>query len=194
MDFNAYTEYFQEILNREEGSQLPPYDNADYLNYAKLNFSRSKRWLKTAVLSSEVQNAVDAINFPQKWIVITEPWCGDAAHVIPFIQMIAARNPNIEIDYELRDAEPFRIEKYLTRGGRSIPKLIIKDTEGNDLATWGPRPAGCQVLYDTLVLENKDFETVKTEIQNWYNNDKGNEIMAELTQVILSTSRQEINA
>ena len=94
--------------------------------------------------------------------------------------MIAALNPLISVDIELRDSEPHRINDYLTNGGKSIPKLIIQDELGKDLATWGPRPAACQVFYDTLKEKDADFETIKIELQKWYNHDEGKEIMKEI--------------
>lgn|SRR5690606_3649817 len=192
MDFKTYTEYFESIVDSKPEDLKAPYDNPDYFNYTKLNFSRSKRWLKTGALTVEAIEAVSSVSEPQQWIIITEPWCGDAAHVVPFIQMLAELNPLITTDYELRDSPPHRINDYLTRGGKSIPKLIIRNAAGKDLATWGPRPAGCQLLYDQLMLENSDFETVKTELQNWYNKDKGQQIMEELSEIISNEKQVKI--
>ena len=136
MTFEEYKSYFSDIIDKDQDKQVAPYDNPMYYDYTKLNWSRMKRWLKTGKLSSEVLEAVKKINTPQNWIIITEPWCGDASHNVPFMEMIAKENPLISISYELRDSEPNRINEYLTNGGKSIPKLIIRDTEGVDLATW----------------------------------------------------------
>jgi len=178
MDFSQYLLVFEDILH----TQTPPapYDNAAYLDYAKLNWSRMNRWLKKGVLSEQLIDVIRKISKPQQWIVITEPWCGDAAHSVPFIQLAAQQNPLISVAYELRDSLPFRINEYLTNGSKSIPKLIIRDAEGKDLATWGPRPAECQVLFDKLKADGADFETQKVALQNWYNTDKGHSVQAEL--------------
>jgi hypothetical protein len=178
MNFQSYLDYFEGILN----NPVPPapYDKPDYFNYAKLNWTRMQRWLKHGVLTEEIKTIVSTIKTPQYWIIITEPWCGDAAHVVPFLHLIAELNPLIKTDYELRDAEPFRINEYLTKGGKSIPKLIIRDEIGKDLATWGPRPAECQLLFDKLKEEQADFETFKIELQKWYNHDEGEKILKEI--------------
>ncbi len=178
MNFHSYLDYFENILNNP--APPAPYDKPDYYNYAKLNWSRMNRWFKTGALTEEIKSIVAKINEPQQWIIITEPWCGDASHVVPFLEMIAKLNPLIETQYELRDTEPFRINEYLTRGGKSIPKLIIRNASGKDLATWGPRPAGCQKLYDKLHEEKADFEKMKIELQQWYNQDNGKEIVKEI--------------
>ncbi len=98
--------------------------------------------------------------------------------------MLAALNPLVTTEYQLRDAEPFLIQHYLTNGGKSIPKLISRDAEGKDLFTWGPRPEACQAVYDQLKAENADFETIKTEIQKWYNDDKGQSLQREMLAVL----------
>ncbi|MDQ0108792.1 hypothetical protein J2T02_003932 [Chitinophaga terrae (ex Kim and Jung 2007)] len=182
MDFAAYLDVFEKILH--DPAPKKPYDNPDYFNYAKLNWSRMHRWLKQAKLAPEAQEAVMQVKAPQQWIIITEPWCGDAAHSVPLMELIAAMNPLISVDYQLRDSPPFLIDNYLTNGGKSIPKLIIRNSEGKDLGTWGPRPAECQALYNSLTAEKADFETLKTALQKWYNKDQGQAIMAELTAVI----------
>jgi len=185
MTFEAYHQYFETIIQKTPDQQTAPYNNPDYFDYTKLNWSRMNRWLKTGQLTDAVKEAVLAINTPQQWIIITEPWCGDAAHSVPFLEMISRLNPLISVSYELRDSEPFRINDYLTNGGKSIPKLIIKDNTGADLATWGPRPAACQEIYNRLTAEKADFEKVKTELQLWYNADKGVGVQEELTSLLL---------
>ncbi len=184
MNFQEYLHYFEHVLNND--TPVAPYDNPDYLNYTRLNWARMNRWLKTAVLTEEMTAAVKAIHEPQQWIVITEPWCGDAAHIVPFLQLIALENPLISVDYELRDSEPHRINSYLTNGGKSIPKLVIRNAQNEDMAVWGPRPAKCQEVYAALSAQKTDIETLKTALQNWYNADKGKEIQAELS-ALLST-------
>ncbi|MBZ9632234.1 thioredoxin family protein [Salegentibacter sp. LM13S] len=187
MNFQEYSIYFKNILLKPVTEHQPPYDNPDYLNYTKLNWSRMNRWFKTGKLSNDIVEVVKKIDQPQHWIIITEPWCGDAAHNIPFIEMIASENTLITVSYELRDAAPYRIEQYLINGTQSIPKLIIKDEKGEDLATWGPRPENCQKIYAELLKEQASFEIIKTEIQNWYNLDKGKGLQKELEDVLSST-------
>jgi hypothetical protein len=182
MTFNEYLATFESILSSTHPAA--PYDQPDYFNYAKLNWSRMNRWLKQALPSEDIIETLAGIKEPQHWIVITEPWCGDAAHIIPFINMIAELNPLITIDYQLRDAEPFLINEHLTNGGKAIPKLVIRDATGHDIASWGPRPVDCQVLYIKLKAEHADFETMKTELQKWYNADRGIQIQEELNRLL----------
>jgi hypothetical protein len=184
MNFQEYVALFKSIADKDIADSAPPYNNPDYLDYTKLNWSRMNRWLKTGKLADEFSALLKKIDKPQHWIVITEPWCGDAAHNIPFIEMAAKGNPLITVSYELRDAAPFRIEQYLTNGTKSIPKLIVRDADGNDLGTWGPRPKDCQVIYTQLSKEKAPFDKVKVELQNWYNDNKGRDIQTELYSLL----------
>lgn len=182
MNFQAYIEQFEQILNGP--NRQAPYDNEDYFNYTKLNWSRMNRWLKKGEILPQVKEKIQSITEKQEWIVITEPWCGDASHIVPFIHMMAELNPLIHVDYELRDSEPFRINEYLTNGGKAIPKLIIKSDQGEDLANWGPRPAECQQLYKEMHDNKVPFEEVKIRLQNWYNEHQGVEIQEEIIALI----------
>ncbi|GAA6765769.1 thioredoxin family protein [Flavobacterium sp. CGRL1] len=184
MNFNQYKNCFKDIVDKDPAEHNLPYNNPDYLDYTKLNWSRMNRWFKTGKLSDALVKTIHSVKSPQNWIIITEPWCGDASHNIPFIEMIAGENPLISVSYQLRDSEPHLIEKYLTNGTKSIPKLIIRDEENIDLGTWGPRPFDCQNLYSDLLKENAGFEKIKLEIQNWYNADKGASIQQELDYLI----------
>lgn len=184
MNLQQYLEHFERILNSPKPEA--PYDAPDYFNYAKLNWSRMNRWFKKGILNDETKSIVNGVKMDQKWILITEPWCGDAAHLVPFIIMMARENENIQLDIELRDSEPNRIEHYLTNGGKSIPKLIVKDVKGNDLFTWGPRPSNCQTFFEELKAKNLTFEEQKIELQNWYNHDDGQSVQKELNALLKS--------
>lgn len=182
MNFTSYLNFFGEIINSP--NPAAPYDNPDYLEYTRLNYSRFRRWLKTGVLTPETQRLLKGITAPQTWIVITEPWCGDAAHSLPFIELMAKENPLITTVYELRDSEPHRIEGYLTGGGKAIPKLIIQQSQGQDLGVWGARPEACQALYLEAVKQGESADVIKEKIQRWYNADKGVSIQQEICALV----------
>lgn len=184
MNYSAYTQLFREILTAQHPPA--PYDNPDYFNYTKLNESRMKRWMKTMVIEEELKQLLEHLRVKQHWIIITEPWCGDASHIVPFLVRMTELSDTVTYELQLRDTEPFLINDYLTNGGKAIPKLISRDQQGNDLFVWGPRPSGAQQLMNRLKEEAADFERIKLELQNWYNNDKGNEIQSELKELLKS--------
>ena len=181
-DWEGYLNAFNTILTAE--TPLQPYDNPAYLDYVKLNNSRQKRWLKTGQLAADLIDKIKRIDQPQTWYIITEPWCGDAAHSIPFLKLMSEQNPLITVKMVWRDTPPLMIENYLTNGGKSVPKLIVRDAEENDLYTWGPRPAPCQEIYLEMKERNAPFEEQKVVLQNWYNNDKGATLQKEFIELI----------
>lgn len=180
--WEKYLDKFEEVLAQE--TPQPPYDDPMYLDYFKLNRSRQRRWLKTAEINADLTQIIKSLDKKQTWYLITEPWCGDAAHNVPFIYKMTELNPNIELKIVWRDTAPYMIEDYLTNGGKSIPKLVIRDENEKDLHVWGPRPAECQTLYEQLKAENADFEKQKIELQNWYNKDKGQSVQKEFVEML----------
>lgn len=178
MNFQEYHALFSQILTSEKVES--PYDNPEYLNYTKLNQSRQKRWMKNGVILDETKTIFAQLSIKQHWIIISEPWCGDASHIVAFLVKMAELNPLISYGIQLRDSAPYLIENYLTNGGKAIPKLIIRDENGNDIAVWGPRPEKAQKMFLELKASNTEYSEQKIALQNWYNEDEGIEIQKEI--------------
>lgn len=182
MVFSEYMSLFEDVISNPSNYLL--YRDEAYQQYAKMNWTRTNRWLKRFEPDQSFMEVVGNLEEKQRWIIITEPWCGDAAHIIPILVKLAAQNKNIEVDIQLRDDEPFLIESYLTNGGKAIPILIIRDEEDNDIAVWGPRPVACQALFNQLKSEGAEFDEIKEAIQKWYNVDKGMAIQEEIKGIL----------
>lgn len=174
------TEYIATFeLEHPEYSSYP----TNYQHYIPLNKSRFTRSLKQGVITQELTEVIRAINEKQDWVIITEPWCGDAAQIVPYLFKIAALNPLINVLVQLRDSHS-EIESYLSDGKMSIPKLIVRDKQGIDLFTWGPRPQKLETIYLELKNKNENIDDMKTILQKWYNDDKGKEIQEEIMELI----------
>lgn len=152
------------------------------IHYTQLNFQRMKRWKTTGKLLHETAAYIKALDAPQTWTVLTESWCGDAAHSFLFIQKMADLNPVISLEWKLRDEHPALMDRYLTNGGRAIPKLIV--TQGSrELFHWGPRPKIVQQVYQTMRDQGRPYDEISTELQRIYNRDKGVAIQEEIVQL-----------
>ena len=185
MTIENYLQYHEQIINQTSEERIAPYDDPAFIDYTVMNWQRTSRWLKTGKILPEMETLLKSIDKKLNWLLITEPWCGDAAHIVPFIKLFAEVNPNINLTVELRDAEPNSIDNYLTNGkSKSVPILVIRDEDQKDLAVWGPRPKDCQVVYDELHNQNADFETLKSALQKWYNADKGVSLQKELMVIL----------
>ena len=155
-------------------------------DFTKLNRARMNRLDKTQQILPELENSIQQITEKQVWIVLTESWCGDAAQNVPVLQKLAEMNPLIDLRLVLRDDNDELMQKYLTNGGKSIPKLIAVSADlDKELFTWGPRPATAQVEVKRLLDENGGFnDKVKEGVQVWYNNDKGISMQNELIDLL----------
>merc|ERR1711991_1283980 len=100
MTFGGYVEMTQRLL--EQGKTTGPNQSQMMVDYTRLNQQRTKRWIKKGAVEINSTLLGSASESPQKWLVISEPWCGDAAHALPFIQKIADLL-KIELRIVLRD-------------------------------------------------------------------------------------------
>lgn len=183
MNFNDYQQQFEAILSGAKTNDV--YEDPHFVNYTKLNQSRMNRWLKKGELLANTKRTLAEINSPQKWVLISEPWCGDAAHCVPFIVMMAEQNNFISLEIQLRDTNS-EIDSYLTNGGKAIPKLIIRNEANKDLAVWGPRPEQCQKVFKAEKEKGAEMDALKVVLQEWYNGNHGVAIQEEIC-AILST-------
>ena len=180
ISYEAYNELLQEYA--KEGKTTGPTQNEDLIYYTKLNAQRSKRITKTTQLNSELTLKIEKLVEKQEWLLITESWCGDAANSVPVISKLAALNKNIDLRIVMRDGSTDLIDQFLTNGGRSIPKLIVLNSNREIFFTWGPRPKVGQELYDEWEnSENKTpYKEFQVELQKWYNQDGGASLQQEL--------------
>jgi hypothetical protein len=177
MKWSDYIEYFNKVL--EGKITTTPYDDPHFMEYTKLNISRMNRWLKQGVLNEELVIKLKEISAPQHWVLITEPWCGDAAHIVPFIYLLSNVNPLISLEIQLRDIDS-EIENYLTNGSKSVPKLIVRNDQNEDLYTWGPRSVAGQNHFMHLKAQGLPLDQQKMGLQQWYNLDRGESLQQEL--------------
>lgn len=188
----SYPEYLQlmETVVAEKRTTGPK-QNADYAEYTRINWARMQRLNKTTKLTDALLVQLARIQSKQRWFVITEAWCGDAAQCVPVVAKAAGDNPNIELTLLLRDENPALMDQYLTNGGRSIPKLIVLDNDYHELFNWGPRPAGAQsVMDDHKNHPERTLAELLESIQKWYNDDKTLSIQSELTALLENMTYQ----
>jgi hypothetical protein len=151
----------------------------DLANYTMLNDRRMKRWDKTLKISEDSVERVSSFKGDITWLVITESWCGDAAHVIPALSKVAELSSNINLKLVLRDENEDLMDQFLTNGGRAIAKLIMIDNATGDVIdTYGPRPIDAtKLVNDYKQKHGKLTPEFKEDLQTWYNKDKGQSVM-----------------
>ena len=186
---HSYPEYRKLVSDLlSEGKSTGSEQSEDLTHYSKLNDTRMNRLDKTIKLSEEVRSKMELLQKKYIWLVISEGWCGDAAQILPVINLMAtASKGKIDLKIVLRDENEALMNLFLTNGGKAIPKLIIIDQETTEvLVHWGPRPEGARALIEEYKKEHGTLdETAKTNLQLWYLHDKGQSIQNELTQTML---------
>lgn len=178
----SYPEY-RELTARmaAEGKTTGPEQTESRIQFTQLNESRMKRIDKTVVVPDELKEMVKMVTCDHIWLVLSESWCGDSAQNIPIIAKVADESPRVELKVLLRDENLDVMDRYITDGGRGIPKLIAFDKNTKEeLWQWGPRPKPAQqLMLDNKKTQAKPMDEVKKDIQIWYNKDKGQTIIQE---------------
>lgn len=183
----SYTEYRTLVSQLTENNSTTGLEKTEALaNYTALNDRRMRRWDKTVKISEDAKTAIENFKKKMKWLVLTESWCGDAAHIMPVINKVADLNNNIDYKVVLRDENEALINQFLTNGGKSIPKLIMIDDETNEVVnTFGPRPSvATQLVNDYKAEHGKLTPEFKEDLQRWYNKDKGQSTIEDLIALI----------
>ncbi|WP_400076231.1 thioredoxin family protein [Winogradskyella sp. R77965] len=183
----SYADY-RDLVSQlvEENSTTGNNKTEDLANYTMLNDRRMKRWDKTVKVSEEMREKIENFNRKITWLVITESWCGDAAHIMPVINKVAELNENIDFKVVLRDENDALMNQFLTNGGKAIPKLIMIDNNTNGVVdTFGPRPTvATNMVNDYKEKHGALTPEFKEDLQRWYNKDKGQSAIEDLVNLL----------
>ncbi|RIA08447.1 thioredoxin-like protein [Flavobacteriaceae bacterium MAR_2010_72] len=183
----SYSQYRELVKQMVDSNSTTGSEKTEALiNFTMLNDRRMNRWDKTIKIPKDISSRVASFKGNITWLVITESWCGDAAHVVPIINRIAELNENIDLKLILRDENNEIMNQFLTNGARAIPKLIMIDNDSQAVInTYGPRPS----VLTQMVKEYKDMYGLltpefKEDLQIWYNRDKGQTIINDLLSLL----------
>lgn len=179
--YKAYREYI-DVLHAQDKTTGNNHSEA-MLAYSKMNVTRMKRLDKTALIRQDLAEVILSLT-NQKWLILTEAWCGDAAQNIPWINKMAALNSAIQVQLILRDENTDIMHDYKTNGGNSIPKLIALDEHEQVLFTWGPRPRLMQEKYIQMKNEGIEYADLLKQIHTLYAKDNGTELQAEFYSIL----------
>lgn len=182
--YATYRQLIDELLldNKTTG----PEQSEMLTTYTRLNVQRMQRIDKTVRLLPALQAAVAGLQQTYIWLIITEGWCGDAAQIVPVLEAVAkASGGHITTRYVLRDEHPDLIDRYLTNGSRSIPKLVVLNLDTLvEITHWGPRPAEAQTLLLELKAQGATHDEYVEKIHAWYAQNKTQATQQELLALV----------
>ncbi|SNQ43075.1 thioredoxin family protein [Cellulophaga lytica] len=182
-----YTEYREQMRNLVANNKSTGEIQSDALaNYTMLNDKRMKRLDKTTKLPDATISKIKQVTAKTTWLVLTESWCGDAAQSMPVMQKFAEQNSNINVKVILRDENLELMNHFLYNNTLSIPRLIAFNEDTQEvIGDWGPRPSKLTKIVENFKAKNGSLTPeFKQELQVWYNKDKGNTIIEDLTQLL----------
>lgn len=145
------------------------------LNFLKLSKSRMERLDKNYRLKFFNRSTAENHKIEKlTWLVISEPWCGDSAQLLPIFNKITENCKFSDLKIVMRDESPQLMNQFLTRGKKAVPKLIVLNEYSEVLFTWGSRPKEAQAIVDRDTrIHKKLSKNGQIMLQNWYNEDKG---------------------
>ncbi|HVZ76649.1 MAG TPA: thioredoxin family protein [Gemmatimonadaceae bacterium] len=120
---------------------------------------------------------------PWHLLVLSEDWCGDAVNTVPVVQRLVERVPALDLRILGRDANLDIMDAHLTGTSRSIPVVMLLDTEFRELGWWGPRPTELQawVLGEGQKLDKTERYR---ETRRWYARDHGRTTLDEVVSML----------
>lgn len=186
--FSNYLDFFNWTAELSANHQTSGDDQTEeHKEFTQLNYKRMEKWNKIFHVSDEMKNTLSSLKTKQHWVVITETWCGDSAQNLPILAKIAeASGGNIQLKILMRDKNPEWMNRYLTNGAKSVPKLIAFDEHENELFVWGPRPEAGMVITRHWQA-NKDSitkEQFHLDLHTFYAHNKGLAVQSEIVDLL----------
>lgn len=183
-DYSAY----RELVGKQvaEGRTSGFNQSEAYVYYTLLNHKRMNRWDKKIVLPEALKATLAEMERTRIWLVLTETWCGDAAPVLPVMHAFVSAAPSLTLRIAHRDEHPLLMDRFLTEGARSIPKLLVVEPDTYQVVgSWGPRPKGARKLVESYKEKHgKLTPEFRESLQKWYNKDRGVQIIQELSSLL----------
>lgn len=181
--YSSYRKMVSDLL--EEGKSTGSNQSEELLQYSLLNNKRMARLDKKIQLSEETIQKLKEVDTEQTWLLITEGWCGDAAHILPVMHKMSVANENIRLKVVLRDENLTLMNQFLTNGNKSIPKLVVLNAKDEVVSSWGPRPSNATEMVADYKKQHGTLDPeFKKNLQVWYNKDKGNNIQKDLVKFL----------
>jgi hypothetical protein len=161
-----------------------PIEEADRIEYTKLNLHRTQRIVRTYRVAEELDALLRAVDRSQLWMVLTEPWCSDSSQCLPIIAGMAACSESIELRILLRDDNLDVMDLYLTDGKRGVPLLVAFDSAGEEIFRWGPRPRPAQAVFEKAKAAGLEKPELLAKMHLFYGQDRGRSVETEFVELL----------
>jgi hypothetical protein len=155
----------------------------EFVRAATVNAELWQVMTARARVSEAVVREVEAVSGHWHMLALVEDWCGDAINTVPVLAALADQAANLDLRVLSRDANPDLMNSHLTGASRSIPVVILLDSDYVERAWWGPRP-GILQHWVTDAGRALGKEDRYREVRRWYARDRGNTTLRELVTLL----------
>lgn len=148
---------------------------------------RRARWLrswKAAAVPADLLARAERLRGEWRILAVAFDGCSDSIAVLPWVARLAEAVERLDLRVVGPDAGRELMETHRTPDGRAAtPTLLVLDGAGEEAGCWVERPAALQAwaIDARPRMTEAEFVAEKTE---WYRNDGGRSILAELLQVL----------
>jgi hypothetical protein len=186
LSYDEYRAYWREQKDASPEGKDP--DERRQIHFLNYNWERQAHVHGAYTPSDALADAVESIDEPQHWMVLTEPWCGDSAFLLPVVAEAAGLSDDVTFRILLRDDHLDVMDRYLTDGSRSIPKLVVFSEDGEELFVWGPRPEGARERFAELREAYDDKMAMIEKLVAYYEDGGWREADEELAEAIRASN------
>ncbi len=156
--------------------------------YSKYNLDRQLLVAEQWRMSSSFREAILGLQGPQTWMFLTDDWCVDSAYSLPLLREAASLREDVTFHILLKDDNLDILDRYLTNGSRSIPKLVAFDEEGDPRMIWGPQPDAIRIIRRDLMDGGAEGSVVSSTTVDWYAQEGWLEVERELTELMIKAN------
>jgi len=183
LSFQSYLNKSEEKLKNFEQFDVEP-DEENKYGYLKLNNQRMDIRVRSFSAAPATVEYLSKINEELVWMVLVADWCGDCSQNLPVIFKLTEINPLFHLRLLPRDYYPQIMDKYLTNGARSIPKVVVMKMDGTELFTWGDKPQPAEELVNQCKKEGMVKTQILEKLHLWYGKDRGKTTESELLELM----------
>jgi hypothetical protein len=138
---------------------------------------------KRAIVRDVVNERAQLVRQSWHLLVLSEDWCGDSVNTLPVVARLTEAVQAIDMRIIGRDANPDLMDKHLSGIARSIPVIMVLDSDYVERGWWGPRPRPLQDWVASHGLALPKDERYR-EVRTWYARDRGETALNELLDII----------
>lgn len=177
---------------RDEGNPARLFDLGvtfgQFLDSAKAQHDLWEKNAARAGSSPSLVNRLKRVSDGLRVLVVSEDWCADSVHTVPYIATLAAA---AGVDLRVVDrtvGEPI-MRAHPTRDGRPVTPTVVLLRHNVDVGAWIERPAPLQRLFFAMATDSESARQFGQR-NAWYDADRGRTTIAEFVALAEQTARR----